>query len=72
MASDFSAKGASHACPRQRLGYASSIQQALKGRPNRYLAPLGLGLFLCNPRATPWGEISRPVGAAEEGLGYGG
>ena len=57
----------------QRPGYASSLRQALKGRLNRCLAPSGLGMFLSiEPRALPWAGISRPFGAAEGGLGYGG
>lgn len=69
----FSANGAAHTSPGQRPGYASSFHQALKGRHNRCLAPSGLGMFLdIEPRALPWAGISRPFGAAEGGLGYGG
>lgn len=64
----FSTNGAAHISPGQRLGYASSFNQALKGRHNRCLAPSGLGMFLTiAPRALPWAGISRPFGAAEEG-----
>jgi hypothetical protein len=38
----FSTNGAAHVSPGQRPGYASSFNQALKGRPNRCLAPFGL------------------------------
>ena len=73
MAGDFSANGAAHASPGQRPGYASLYHQALKGRHNRCLAPSGLGLFSdIEPRTLPWAGISRPFGAAEGGLGYGG
>jgi hypothetical protein len=72
----FSTNGAAHTSPGQRPGYASSFNQALKGRPNRCLAPSGLGMFLTiEPRALPWAGISRPFGATEEGgqarAGYG-
>lgn len=68
MAVDFSTNGAAHISPGQRPGYASSFNQAQKGRPNRCLAPSGLGMFLTiAPRALPWAGISRPFGAAEEG-----
>ena len=71
--SPLSANGAAHASPGQRPGYASSFHPALKGRRNRCLAPSGLGLFLSiEPRALPWAGLSRPFGAAEGGLGYGG
>jgi hypothetical protein len=64
----FSTNGAAHTSPGQRPGYASSFNQALKGRPNRCLAPSGLGMFLTiEPRALPWAGISRPFGAAEGG-----
>ena len=73
MAGDFSTNGAAHTSPGQRPGSASLFHQALKGRPNRCLAPSGLGMFLTiEPRALPWAGISRPFGAAEGGLGYGG
>ena len=69
----FSTNGAAHTSPGQRPGYASSFHQALKGRHNRCLAPSGLGMFLTiEPRALPWAGISRPFGAAEGALGYGG
>ena len=69
----FSANGAAHTSPGQRPGYASSFNQALKGRHNRCLAPSGLGMVLTiEPRALPWAGISRPFGAAEGALGYGG
>ena len=68
-----SANGAAHTSPGQRPGYASSFHRALKGRPNCCLAPSGLAMFLnIEPRALPWAGISRPFGAAEGGLGYGG
>jgi len=68
-----SANGAAHTSPGQRPGSASSFHPALKGRSNRCLAPSGLGLFLSiEPRALPWAGLSRPFGAAEGGLGYGG
>jgi len=71
--SPLSANGAAHASPGQRPGSASSFHPALKGWPNRCLAPSGLGLFLAiEPRALPWAGIARPFGAAEGGLGYGG
>ena len=64
----FSTNGAVHISPGQRPGYASSFNQALKGRPNRCLAPSGLGMFLTiEPRALPRAGISRPFWAAEEG-----
>ncbi len=64
----FSTNGAAHISPGQRPGYASSFNQALKGRPNRCLAPSGLGMFLTiEPRALPWAGISPPFWAAEEG-----
>jgi len=64
----FSTNGSAHTSPGQRPGYASSFNQALKGRPNRCLAPSGLGMFLTiEPRALPWAGISRPFGAAEGG-----
>jgi hypothetical protein len=64
----FSTNGAAHISPGQRPGYASSFNQALKGRHNRCLAPSGLGMFLTiKPRALPWVGISRPFGAAEGG-----
>ena len=57
----FSTNGVVHISPGQRPGYASSFNQALKGRPNRCLAPSGLGMFLTiEPRALPWAGISRP------------
>ena len=60
----FSTNGAAHISP----GYASSFNQALKGRHNRCLAPSGLGMFLTiEPWALPWAGISRPFGAAEGG-----
>ena len=69
----FSANGAAHTSPGQRPGSASLFHQALKGRPNRCLALSGLGMFLAiEPRALPWAGMSRPFGAAEGGLGYGG
>lgn len=69
----FSANGAAHTSPGQRPGYAFPFHQALKGRPNRCLAPSGLGMFLnIEPRALPWAGMSRPFGATEGGLGYGG
>lgn len=69
----FSANGAAHTSQGQRLGYGSSFYQALKGRPNRCLAPSGLGMFLTiEPRALPWAGMGRPFGAAEGGLRYGG
>jgi hypothetical protein len=39
----FSTNGAAHTSPGQRPGYASSFNQALKGRPNRCLQ----GGFIC-------------------------
>jgi hypothetical protein len=64
----FSTNGAAHTSPGQRPGYASLFNQDLKGRPNRCLAPSGLGIFLTiEPRALPWAGISRPFGATEEG-----
>ena len=74
MAGDIlNANGAAHASPGQRPGYAPSFQQALKGRHNRCHAPSGLELFLSiEPRALPWAGLSRPFGAAEGGLRYGG
>ena len=64
----FSANGAAHTSPGQRPGSAPSFHQALKGRPNRCLAPSGLGPVLTiEPRALPWAGISRPFGAAEGG-----
>ena len=74
MAGDIlSANGAAQASPGQRPGYASSFHPALKGRHHRCHAPSGLGLFLdIEPRALPWAGLSRPFGAAEGGLGYGG
>ena len=73
MVGSISTNGAAHTSPGQRPGYASSLRQALKGRLNRCLAPSGLGMFLSiEPRALPWAGISRPFGAAEGGLGYGG
>ena len=71
--SPLSANGAAQASPGQRPGYACPLRQALKGRHHRYPAPSGLGLFLdIEPRALPWAGLSRPFGAAEGGLGYGG
>ena len=64
----FSANGAAHTSPGQRPGSASLFHQALKGRPNRCLAPSGLGMFLAiEPRALPWAGMGRPFGAAEGG-----
>ncbi len=64
----YSTNGAAHISPGQRPGYGASFNQALKGRPNRCLAPSGLGMFLTiEPRALPWAGISRPFGAAEGG-----
>jgi len=62
----YSANGAAHTSPGQRPGYASSFHQALKGRPNRCLAPSGLGMFLnIEPRALPWAIALGPVGASD-------
>ncbi len=61
----FSANGAPHASPGQRPGSASSFHPALKGRPNRCLAPSGLEMFLTiEPRALPWAGVDRPFGAS--------
>lgn len=69
----FSRNAAEGESPGQRPGSASPFHQALTGRHNRCLAPSGLGMFLdIEPRALPWAGISRPFGAAEGGLGYGG
>ena len=54
--------------PGQRPGYASTFQQALKGRHNRCSALSGLGMFLnIEPRALPWAIAFCPFGAAEGG-----
>jgi hypothetical protein len=60
----FSTDGAAHTSPGQRPGSASSFHPALKGRPNRCLAPSGLGMFLdIAPRALPWAIAFSPFGA---------
>jgi hypothetical protein len=41
----FSANGAAHTSPGQRPGYAPSLHQALKGRPNRCLAAEGGAVY---------------------------
>jgi hypothetical protein len=68
-----STNGAAHASPGQRPGSASPWDPALKGRPNRWLAPSGLGSHSgIEPRALPWAGLDRPFGAHEGGVGYGG
>lgn len=68
-----SANGAAHASPGQRPGSASPWDKALKGRPNGWLAPSGLGSPSgIEPRALPWAGLDRPFGAQEGGVGYGG
>lgn len=71
-----SAKGANHTSPGQRPGTTRAHSfPALKGRPNvrvlgtcwhpsSWIAPSGLDLFFhANPRALPWADMVRPVGA---------
>lgn len=67
-----STNGAAHASPGQRQGSASAWDPALNGRPNRWLAPSGLGWPSgIEPRALPWAGLERPFGAQEGGEGYG-
>jgi hypothetical protein len=68
-----STNGAAHTSPGQRPGSASPWDPALNGRPNRWLAPSGLGSPSgIEPRALPWAGLDRPFGAQEGGVGYGG
>jgi hypothetical protein len=67
LRSDFSGSsthGAAYASPGQRPGVASPWDPALKGRPNGWHAPSGLGLPSgIEPRALPWAIASGPFGA---------
>jgi hypothetical protein len=70
--SGFSTNGAAYASPGQRPGSASPWHPALKGRPNGWHAPSGLGWPSgIEPRALPWAGLDRPFGAQEGGVGYG-
>jgi hypothetical protein len=71
--SGFSTNGAAHASPGQRPGVAYVWEPALKGRPNGWRAPSGLGittiLFL---RALNRAGMNHRVKATDGGLGYAG